>query len=464
MKYHEGIITALKGGVLEISCSAPLPPLHALMATKRGVLVEVIEQKNPTTVRAIALSPIERIERGEKVYLQRKEIAVALHKNILGRMFDLHGNPIDGKPFRATHYEPLFQDCYASRLPGKAQERDNPWKDYQRRGRGKVLETGIKVIDLLTPFRAGDHIGLFGGAGVGKTVLTTELMHNIALKKLGYSVFAGIGERIREGNDLYHTLNDLGVLKNTALYFGEMDKSPGVRARVGLAAAAAANFLVAKLHKDVFLFIDNIFRYTMAGMELGAMLGKVPSELGYHATLEQDLAALQERIGVRGDHAITSIQAVYVPADDISDPAVVAIFSYLDASLVLSRKIAEKGIYPAIDPLRSYSINLDKDIVGERHFRIAAKVKELFQKYEELSHIISILGIDELSRTDRLIAKRAERLRRFLTQPLFTTSSFNNREGIYVTREQTLEGCERILNGEFDNTDPDTLYMRGAIS
>ena len=327
-----------------------------------------------------------------------------------------------------------------------------------------MLFRSIKVIDLLTPFRLGDKIGLFGGAGVGKTILITELIHNIAFKKIGYSVFAGIGERIREGNDLYITLKNLKILENTALYFSEMDKPPGARARVGLSAVTAAEFLRDRMNKDIFFFIDNIFRYTMAGMEVGAILGKVPSELGYQATLEHDLALLQERIRRAGaNNTITSLQAVYVPADDLTDPAVVSIFSHLDASLVLSRDVAAKGIYPAVDVLRSHSLGLDKEIISERHFMITSEVKMIFQKYQELSHIIAILGIDELSRTDRIIAKRAERLQRFLTQPLFVTEAFNNKKGVYVPLEKTLEGCEKILNGDFDDVELEKLYMIGSI-
>jgi len=450
MKNIQGTITAIKGGAAEVIFEKNMPPIHSLLESKkRKALFEVVERKNFKTIRAIALSSTEGVERGEEVFAINEEISISVNKNILGRMFDLFGNPIDGKPFK----------------DGK------PLSIYESKGihtnglkyNSKILETGIKVIDLLTPFRLGDKIGLFGGAGVGKTILTTELMHNIALKKIGYSVFAGIGERIREGNDLYLTLKKLKVLENTALYFGEMDKSPGVRTRVGLSAVTAAEFLRDEMGKDIFLFIDNIFRYTMAGMELGAILGKVPSELGYQATLEYDLALLQERIHAGKNNTITSLQAVYVPADDLTDPAVVSIFSHLDASLVLSRDVAEKGIYPAVDVLRSRSLGLDKEIIGERHFKIASEVKMVFQKYNELSHIIAILGINELSRTDRITAKRSERLQRFLTQPFFVTEAFNNKKGVYVPLDKTLEGCEKILNGDFDDVELAKLYMIGLI-
>lgn len=449
----KGKIISIQGGVAEIAFEKDLPVIRALLSSKQNALFEVVEQKDLHTAVAIALSSLEKVERGEEVTAIGKEISVMLGKDILGRMFDMFGNPIDNKFFKGDRRIPLYadfqknKDIYAEPDPAEKE----------------ILETGIKVIDLLIPFRLGDKVGLFGGAGVGKTVLVTELIHNIALKEIGYSVFAGVGERIREGNDLYRSLKDLNVLKNTALYFGEMDKPAGTRARVGLAAATAARFLHNEFKKNVFLFIDNIFRYAMAGMEIGAILGKVPSELGYQATLEKDLADLQEKISIGDKKSITSVQAVYVPADDITDPAIVAIFSHLDSSLVLSREIAEKGIYPAADLLRSHSSGLDKEIVGKRHFEIASKVKKIFQKYQELSHIIAILGIEELSRADRITAKRAERLQRFLTQPLFVTESFSNKKGVYVPLQKTLEGCERILQGEFDDTDLEKLYMIGEL-
>ncbi len=449
MKEIKGKIISIRNGVAEIKFEKALPPIHGLLKSETGAFFEAIEKKDLKTMRAIALSPLEKSSRNETVSYGEKTLSVRLNENILGRMFDMFGNPIDDMLFENGASFPLYGN-----IAGNS-EISTP--------KSRILETGIKIIDLISPVAFGDKIGLFGGAGVGKTVLTTELMHNISLKKIGYSVFGGVGERIREGNDLYLTLKNLGVLGNVALYFGEMDKAPGVRARVGLSAAAAAEFLCDKMKQDTFFFVDNVFRYAMAGMEIGAILGHVPSELGYQATLESDLAVFEERIRNVGNNAITSVQAVYVPADDITDPAIVAIFSHLDSSLVLSRDIAEKGIYPAVDILRSFSVRLDRDIVGERHFDIASKVKSTFQKYMELSHIIAILGIDELSRADRLTAKRAERLRQFLTQPLFVTEAFQKTPGIYVPLEKTLDGCERILAGEFDDTDLDKLYMIGSI-
>ncbi len=450
MKNTSGIITSIKGGTAEIYFPEQTPSIHALLESeKQHAMLEVIEKKNPTTVGAIALSSLDQVERGEKVNIKNDKISVQLNKKILGRMFDVFGNPIDNKPFTPDTSWPLYHEQEISEILDGTQN--------------KVLETGIKTIDLLAPFRFGDKIGLFGGAGVGKTVLVTELIHNFSLKKIGYSIFAGIGERIREGNDLYETLRDLKVLPSTALYFGEMDKAPGVRARVGLAAVTAAEYLRKTYKKNVLLYIDNIYRYAMANMEIGAILGKVPSELGYQATLEKDIAVLEERISGKKGNAITSVQAVYVPADDLTDPAVSTIFSHLDASLVLSREIAEKGIYPALDALRTNSLSLDKDIIGERHYRIATTVKKIFQQYQQLAHIISILGIEELSRTDRIVAKRAERLQRFLTQPFFTTASFSNRKGVYVPLKKTLDGCEQIINGDFDDVDLEKLYMIGDI-
>lgn len=445
-----GKITSIKGGVAEIHFPDGLPPLHSLLQSIQShALFEVIEMTSPTKVNAIALTPLEKVERGEKVSLKSEQISVQLSKKILGRLFDMFGNPLDEKPFNPEVTLPIYGKTQPEELFDGVEK--------------KILETGIKVIDLLSPFKYGDKIGLFGGAGVGKTVLVTELIHNFSLKKIGYSVFAGIGERIREGNDLYKTLKELKVLSSTALYFGEMDKAPGIRARIGLSAVTAAEFLRDTYQKDVLLYIDNIYRYAMANMEIGAILGKVPSELGYQATLEKDLALLEERIDGNKNNAITSIQAVYVPADDLTDPAVSTIFSHLDAVLVLSREVAEKGIYPAVDPLRTSSVNSDQDIIGQRHFDIASEVKKTFQQYHQLAHIIAILGLEELSRNDRLTAKRAERLQRFLSQPFFTTSSFSSHSGVYVPLEKTLDGCERILAGEFDDYDLDALYMIGSL-
>lgn len=448
----EGTIVSLKGGVVEVTFEDDMPPIHALLTVESGALLEMIEQRDEHTGRAIALSNMDKVERAESVIYQGQSAAVAVSKSILGRMFDWQGKPIDGREFE-SHVEVSLWEKTNIELNMN-----------QHKSVASIFETGIKIIDLLTPIRRGDKIGFFGGAGVGKTVLTTELMHNITLKKAGHSVFAGIGERLREGNDLYRSLAERHVLNNTALYFGEMDKSAGARSHAGLAAACAAQFLCNTMEQDIFLFVDNIFRYVMAGMEVGAILGKVPSELGYQATLEKEMADFQEKLNTSTTKGIiTSFQAVYVPADDITDPAVVAAFSHLDGALVLSRSIAEKGIYPAVDVLRSYSLGLDREIVGERHYKVASEVKQMFQKYRELSHIIEILGVDELSRENRALAQRAERLQRFLTQPLFITEAFQDKKGVYVPLKETLTGCEAIIAGELDEVELDKLYMIGSI-
>ncbi len=452
----KGFVVGMRGGAVEVACEGGVPPLHTLLTDEAGsFFLEVVEQVSPHRVRAIALSPLGRIIQGSRV-ISHGAISIPVAPAMVGRMFDAVGNPIDGKPFRARQHRPLFP-------PRQEQEFDGATVLPAGGGDGSLLETGIKVIDLLTPLRRGSKVGMFGGAGVGKTVLITELIHNIATRELGLVVFAGVGERIREGNELYQSLKVLGALDHTTLYFGEMDKPPGARFRVALAAAEAAMFLSETKRRDVFLFVDNIFRYAMAGMEMGAVLGKVPSELGYQPTLERDIAEFQDRIYAGGRRSLTSFQAVYVPADDLTDPAVVAIFAHLDSALVLSRQLAEKGFYPAVDPLRSYSVSLDKEIVGERHYAIASEVRHIFQRYEELSHIVAILGVEELPKEDRVVVQRAERLRRFLTQPLFTTEAFQHKKGVAVPLSATLEGCERILAGEYDAVDVEAFYMVGTL-
>lgn len=449
MKY-KGVLEAMRGDMAEIRFERRVPKAHTLMVDAHETIgLEVLEKAEGSVMKAIVLWKNGDARQGMNLTGTGDPLQIGLSKKMLGRMFNVSGQPIDGKTFVPEIKRSLF-GFVGTNYEMKAPD-------------GKIIETGIKVIDLLVPFKQGDKIGLFGGAGVGKTILITELIHNIALKKLGKSVFAGVGERIREGNDLYKTLKDLNVLKNIVMYLGEMDKSAGNRARVALTAVTAAEFIRDEMKDNVWLFVDNIYRYSMAGMEIGATLGHVPSELGYQATLEQELAEFFERIRGRENSFITGLQAVYVPADDLTDPAVVAIFSHLDSSLVLSRKVAEKGIYPALDVLRSFSISLDPDVVGQRHYELVSRVKKTFEKYQELSHIISILGIDELSRKDRQLAKRAERLQRFLTQPMFVTESFTKRKGVYVPLSKTLEGCERILNGEFDDTELEKFYMIGAL-
>jgi len=443
-----GIISSIDGSVVTLRFSEGAPPVHAMLTARGGSRVlEVIELLDAETVKAISLDDMSGIERGEQVEIADENIKLRIDRKMLGRMLDAVGRPIDGNPYDGTENVPYFEVA----APHKGSGNHRP-----------LLETGIKVIDLLTPFRKGDKIGLFGGAGVGKTVLVTELMRSI-VQGGGHSVFAGVGERIREGHELYRTLADLGVLNDTALFFAEMDKPAGARLRVGLAAAAAADYLRRVTEKDVLFFIDNVYRYAMAGMEIGALLGKVPSELGYQPNLEKNVADLQERISGDGASAITAVEAVYVPADDITDPAVVSIFSHLDASVVLSRDIAEKGLYPAMDVLRSASVTLDEERIGKRHYGAAREARRVLQRYEDLAQIIQILGVDELSREDRVVANRAERLRRFLTQPLFVAEAFGNAKGVSVPLEKTIDGCEAILGGECDDIEADAFYMIGTL-
>lgn len=451
MKKITGVITSIQGGVIEVFFESVLPPVNSLLESKaQKTLFEVIEQSSIDKIRAVNLTPLHYVEKGEVVVMKSPSIETAVGPDMLGHSFDLFGQSIDGLKYKGLKTIPIHK-------------RPTAWQAESSVQKNGIFETGIKVIDVLTPFCLNDRVGFFGGAGVGKTILMTELIHNTALGKNSAAVFAGIGERIREGNDLYTILKQLDIFKKTVLYMGEMDKTPGVRSRIGLAAVTAAEYLRDECDTDVFLFIDNIFRHAMAGMEVGAMLGHIPSELGYQATLGKDMSALQERIRSNGKRHITSLQAVYVPADDITDLAVAAIFSHLDTAVVLSRDVAAKGIYPAIDILRSNSQALDADIVGKRHYQVAVDIKSLFQKYEELSHIIAILGIEELADSDKQIAKRAERLQRFLTQPLFVTGHFSGQTGVTVSLEDSLFGCERILSGEFDNCELEDLYMIGAL-
>lgn len=447
-----GKIIELRNGVAVCQFKV-LPKVNSLLKINESdVIFEMIEQVNSNTVRAIALTEIEGVERGTEIVDTSSPIMLDFDETVLGNLYDAFGNSINK----------------SKKEEGEKNNRlsifSKPNHVYGREiTKHKVLETGVKVIDLFAPLRYGDKIGLLGGAGVGKTILVTELMHNIASNKSGCSVFAGIGERSREGAELYQTMEKLGVLENVALFLGEMDKPPGIRSRIALSAITAAEHLRDTSKHEVMLFIDNIYRYSMAGMEISAMLGKIPSELGYQATLEKDLAMLQERIIETEHGSITSIQAIYIPADDLTDPAVVATFSHLDGALVLSRDIAAKGIYPAVDILKSFSTSLDPEIVGEKHYKTAMEIKSMYQQYEELSHIIAILGIDELTKEQQITAKRVERIQRFLTQPFFVSQSFQDKKGEIVPLEKTVEGCEQILLGKFDDVELDKLYMIGEL-
>jgi len=451
IKNSQGKILRLTGGAAEVFFEGDIPAVFSILKTEKQSYLEVVEKSSRNSVRAIALTPLEKISRNSSVEIVGSSLNIPLSPKIIGRMFDVFGQPIDGK-------EKIIAEKTEST---RRQEREEDLN--QSAKERKIIETGMKAIDLLTPIREGDKAGFFGGAGVGKTVLATELMHNLTLKEKELAVFAGIGERVREGNDLYLNLKRLNILDRVALYFGQMDKMPGVRARVGFSAATAARYLRDYFKNNVIVFIDNIFRYALAGMELATGLGKVPSELGYQPNLEEELSELEEMMDSNENGSITSFQAIYVPADDFTDPSVVATLPHLDAIIILSRQEAAKGNYPAIDVLSSTSSILAPDIIGERHYKVALEVKTYFQKYKELQHMISILGIDELPPEERIVAKRAERLRRFLTQPFFTAEEFAGQKGAYVSLDKTLEGCERILKGEFDKTDLSDLYMRGEI-
>ncbi|MCD6500750.1 F0F1 ATP synthase subunit beta [bacterium] len=452
MKKTIGKIIEVSGPIVKVEFGEKkLPPLYNLLKVENSqTLLEVEEYESLGICKCLALGLAEGLERGAICQDTGDSITVPepRRKELLGRILDVFGKPIDGKGKIATKKKvSIFK---------------SPPSFSEQKCHLKVLETGIKVIDLICPFLKGGKIGLFGGAGVGKTVLLTELIHNIAFKKKGISVFAGVGERTREAQELYQELQRNNVLKNTILVLGEMGESPGIRFRTAFSAVRIAESLRDK-KEDVMFFIDNIYRFAMAGMERAAMLGKLPQELGYQATLSSDIGKLEDRIATTQKGSITSVQAIYVPADDFTDPAIVATFPHLDSIVVLSRQEAAQGHYPALDILKSSSSALDLEIVGERHYKIATEVKSYLQKYQDLQHIISILGIEELSQKDRIVAKRAERLRRFLTQPLFTTEVFSGKKGVYVSLGKTLEGCERILNGEFDEVDLSKLYMKGEI-
>ena len=425
----QGTIIRVAGPVVDVQFTAGrLPALQeALTVTAEGTerTMEVTQHVNETTVRCIMLSASEGLGKGMPVEATGHGLTAPVGEGTLGRMFDPLGRPIDGKGAvdELPHW-PIHR-----KAPGFAEQKPAT----------EILETGIKVIDLLAPYAKGGKIGLFGGAGVGKTVLIQELIHNVAMQHGGYSVFTGVGERSREGNDLWHEMRQSGVSDKTALVFGQMNESPGVRMRVALSGLTMAEYFRDQEHKDVLLFIDNIFRFVQAGSEVSTLLGRMPSAVGYQPTLANEMGQLQERITSTKDGSVTSVQAVYVPADDLTDPATATTFAHLDATTVLSRKIAEQGIYPAVDPLESSSRILEADIVGQEHYRVARQVQETLQKYSELQDIIAILGMDELSDEDRTTVTRARKIQRFLAQPTHVAEKFTGIPGVYVPLKDTLE-------------------------
>jgi F-type H+-transporting ATPase subunit beta len=414
-----------------------------------NLVVEVAQHLGNNVVRCIAMDGTDGLVRGMEARDTGAPISVPVGKASLGRILNVVGKPVDEMgPIKAEKYYPIHRPTPAF---------------VDQSTKIEVLETGVKVIDLLIPFPKGGKMGMFGGAGVGKTVILMEMINNIAKQHGGISVFAGVGERTREGNDLYHEMKDAGVLERAALVYGQMNEPPGARARVALTALAAAEYFRDEENQDVLLFIDNIFRFTQAGSEVSALLGRMPSAVGYQPTLGTDLGALQERITSTTKGTITSVQAVYVPADDLTDPAPATTFSHLDGTIVLSRQIAELGIYPAVDPLDSISRILDPNVVGEEHYQVAREVQMVLQKYKDLQDIIAILGMDELSDEDKLTVARARKMQRFLSQPFFVAEQFTGREGRYVKLEDTIKGFKGILRGDYDDLPEQAFYYVGAI-
>lgn len=449
-----GKIVQISGSVIDVEFKqGHLPKVkEALTVNVNGqvCVMEVAQHVGKNTVRCIMLAESEALARNMKVTATGSGIRVPVGKCTLGRMFNVLGETIDGG-------SPISQEETRWEIHRKAPSFEN------QRPASEILETGVKVIDLLEPYPKGGKIGLFGGAGVGKTVLIQELIHNVAMKHGGYSIFAGVGERSREGNDLWKEMQESGVLEKTALVFGQMNESPGVRMRVGLSGLTMAEYFRDREQKDVLLFIDNIYRFVQAGSEVSTLLGRMPSAVGYQPTLAEEMGELQERITSTVDGSITSVQAVYVPADDLTDPAPATTFTHLDATTVLSRKIAEQGIYPAVDPLESSSRILEPDIVGEEHYKIARKVQEILQKYNELQDIIAILGMEELSDEDKLIVTRARRIQRFLSQPIHVAEKFTGLPGVYVPLNETLKGFKAIIDGKMDSYPEAAFFNVGTF-
>jgi len=448
---NRGTIVSVRGSVVDVRFDQHLPPIYSVLhaGAKGAIVVEVLAQLDAHRVRCIALTPTQGLARGMPVNDTGSPLLAPVGKTIISRMFDVFGRPIDRQPapvdvnWRSVH-----------RAPPPLSERSS---------KSEVFETGIKVIDVLVPLERGGKAGLFGGAGVGKTVLLTEMIHNVIGHQKGVSIFCGIGERCREGEELYRDMKDAGVLQNMVMIFGQMNEPPGSRFRVGHAALTMAEYFRDDEHRDVLLLIDNIFRFIQAGMEVSGLMGQMPSRLGYQPTMGTELSGLEERIANTASGAITSVQAVYVPADDFTDPAAVHAFSHISASIVLSRDRASQGLFPAIDPLQSSSKMATPGIVGQRHYTLAQEIRRTLAQYAELKDIIAMLGLEQLSPEDRNTVARARRLERFLTQPFFTTEQFTGIKGKLVPLKDALDGCERILRDEFKDYPESALYMIGSI-
>lgn len=447
-----GKISQIVGVVVDAEfAEGNLPAIYnALKVTLNGqeMLLEVSQHLSESSVRAVALASTDGLKRGAVVTDTGAPISVPIGKDTLGRMFNVIGEPIDGKGGTFTNRAPIHKE---------------PPALSEQSGKTEILETGIKVIDLICPIAKGGKVGLFGGAGVGKTVLITELINNIAKEHGGTSVFAGVGERTREGNDLYHEMKESGVLDKTSLVFGQMNEPPGARLRVGLSGLTIAEGFRDE-GKDVLLFIDNIFRFTQAGAEVSALLGRLPSAVGYQPNLAQEMGQLQERITSTKKGSVTSVQAVYVPADDLTDPAPATTFAHLDSTIVLNRALTELGLYPAVDPLDSSSTLLDPEVVGQEHYEVAREIQRVLQRYKDLQDIIAILGMEELSDEDKLTVNRARRIQRFLTQPFHVAEVFSGIPGVYVSLKDTIAGFREILDGKHDNKSESAFYMKGKIS
>jgi F-type H+-transporting ATPase subunit beta len=448
-----GKITQIIGPVVDIRFeNSSLPNIYnavEIETESEKIVAEVMQHLGNDTVRCVAMKATEGLVRGMKVIDTGAPISVPVGKEVLGRLFNVLGEPVDNMgELKTKEVSPIHKQAPSFEEQQPATE---------------ILETGIKVVDLLTPYPKGGKIGLFGGAGVGKTVLILELIRNIATEHGGYSVFTGVGERTREGNDLWNEMKESGVIEKTALVFGQMNEPPGSRMRVGLTGLTMAEYFRDKLGQNVLLFVDNIFRFIQAGSEVSALLGRIPSAVGYQPTLATDVGELQERITSTRNGSITSVQAVYVPADDLTDPAPATTFAHLDATTVLSRQIVEQGIYPAVDPLDSTSRILEPRIVGDEHYKVARQVQEILQRYKELQDIIAILGMDELSEEDKLTVYRARKIQRFLSQPFFVAENFTGYSGKYVSIKETIRGFKEIIEGKLDNISESLFLMKGTI-
>jgi F-type H+-transporting ATPase subunit beta len=452
----EGKISQVMGPVVDVDFDSYLPEINEAIdvsyeveGEKKLLVLETAAHLGDGAVRTIAMDSTDGLQRGIVVKARGEAISVPVGEEVLGRVFNVIGDTIDeAGDFTAKQKWPIHRDAPT-------------FEDQSTKT--EMFETGIKVVDLLAPYAKGGKVGLFGGAGVGKTVIIMELINNVALKHSGYSVFAGVGERTREGNDLYYEMKESNVLDKVALCYGQMNEPPGARNRIALTGLTMAEYFRDEMGLDVLMFIDNIFRFAQSGSEMSALLGRIPSAVGYQPTLATEMGKLQERITSTKNGSITSVQAVYVPADDLTDPAPASVFAHLDATTVLNRKIAEKGIYPAVDPLDSSSRILDPQVIGEEHYKIARGVQEVLQKYKDLQDIIAILGMDELSEEDKMVVGRARKIEKFLSQPFHVAEVFTGSPGKYVTLQETLEGFKGIVNGEYDDLPENAFYMVGSM-